>query len=416
MSNLKNAKSFTHTLNYDPEWDTVHIREADSLFQVSVGRGMTNALSNRYNFIRPKYDLAQLYFLNDQRVQLTVPVGIDRMSGRILKMVVLKENKYKKIAFVEKEPTAAWFQTSGNGNYDEMTGTLRIFNSYGTLFKAYNVQNGLAISEIPVGGGTSIAQKSTSSKPLQKTSSSKPLQSTLAGESDPEWKDKDDDNDGVPNGVDKCPGTPANLWVGPDGCILTMDIDVVTVTANFNSGFVGFPQFYTLSPTPPGPIELESYPVDPPPAGGYTVTYNNRSVGPFGDLCGTYGMAKVGNAFTGQITNLREGFVNPTTGQNFIISWPNACITVTLKNTAIASSNEFVDAFNYAAWRVVQNLNDGVLSPVPSIVKEKLRQYTVEELERSCPGSKFTDGPCLLGVTVPVTAAKLYNPLTGNCE
>lgn len=46
--------------------------------------------------------------------------------------------------------------------------------------------------------------------------------------SDPQ-KTKDDDLDGVPNALDKCPNTPANTMVDPDGCPVTNSIPEVII-------------------------------------------------------------------------------------------------------------------------------------------------------------------------------------------
>jgi OOP family OmpA-OmpF porin len=50
----------------------------------------------------------------------------------------------------------------------------------------------------------------------------------------PEPMSNDDDNDGVPNDMDRCPGTPAGTMVGRDGCEVAEVIDLRGVNFDFD--------------------------------------------------------------------------------------------------------------------------------------------------------------------------------------
>jgi len=392
------------TLTVVPENDTVHFREADSVFNVAVAHGLRTAFEGKYPYVIPHLKLSYLFFLNDAQVALHVPVGLDPVTGKRLTMIVFKEHGRKRVVFTEHEPTAASRKT--NANYNELTGTIRFYDYSGTAKRAFQMAGGAPIAEIPVGGGGTSSVLGTPSKTAP---NAKPA-SAFDGPWDP---DGDEDDDGVINELDKCWRTPYAVMVDSDGCPYEYDLNLFEVFAKLGSdGFLGVWPIFQVNPgIPPTPDYTSYFPPDEPLSAG---AQGSEPPDLPGIMCGSVATIATGVAQTGQVNNLGGKYVHLATGTPFTVNFGQACIEVNVGN-ANKASNIIIDAFNFATNFVLMQLNAGKLAPNAVILKEAVREEIVANLNAIAPGSSFSEGPCI-GANKPITTAKYYNPNTGNCE
>lgn len=410
VSPLKAGKLQTSQTIQIAENDTIHIREADSIFNLAKQRGLTTVLGSRYLNITPHYNFAILYFLYDNMVSLYVPLGYDPMTGRLLKMIILKERGIKRVIFTEHEPTAAWRQT--NSDYSGLTGTVRFYRLNGTTVKAYQLVNGAATAIIPVGGGTSsISLKNQDSEVFTANSAGHPEG----------WEDEDDDFDGVSNKDDRCPSTPAGVMVDAKGCPLVITIDVVEIRADPDdsddyNGSWGFPTIWPPyepgfpAPPPPEvifPGDMGGSPV--PPLSGTNGTKN-------GNMCGSYDMKTIGGSNNTQINMLGGSYIEKTTQQRIPVVFAKTCITVTIADP-VRASHYIVDNWNWVTAEVNRMLNNREIDATDVALRAATKSLMNAALSSMAWGSKFTEGECQgIGPGVPVSDAKYFNPVTGRCE
>lgn len=207
----------------DPEQTALQSKQdITSLYQVTSKYGL-HRFTKKYGNLTPDFKAIATDKVDGQEV-ISLPLRMDISSNVTLQLVMVKEKQgetYAQISEFIADPTSK----KGAG---EVNGTLTIYRVNGFFYKKYQVTD----------GKTSLITDS-------------PLKKAGAGSSNNGAEDED--SDGVMNNEDKCPNTPADTWVDPNGCPVDNDLpEVVVPNPNPGPG-TGLPGDGGYNPNPGGP-------------------------------------------------------------------------------------------------------------------------------------------------------------------
>nr|WP_315085928.1 hypothetical protein [uncultured Chryseobacterium sp.] len=182
----------------DPEQTPLQSeQEITSLYQVTSKYGL-HRFTKRYGNLTPDYKAISITKVDGQDV-ISLPLRMDISSNVTLQLVMIKKQgeTYAQVSEFISDATS-------KKDASEVNGTLTIYRVNGILYKKYQV----------IDGKTSLITDSAIKK---------------AGAGASNNGDDDEDGDGVPNKEDKCPNTPADTWVDPEGCPVDNDLPEVVV-------------------------------------------------------------------------------------------------------------------------------------------------------------------------------------------
>lgn len=179
-----------------------------SLYQTTSKYGLAR-FNKKYGNLTADFNAVKVTKKDDQEI-VSLPLKMDFITNVTIQLVIINQNgkRYAQITEFIANPDK---DSPVSKPKDGLDGRLNIYRVNGHFYKKYAVTDGkpIFISDEPV-------------KRAGTRASSNP--------------DDDDDGDGVVNKDDKCPNTPPQVWVDPEGCPVDNELPPVDIPDPGNPG------------------------------------------------------------------------------------------------------------------------------------------------------------------------------------
>lgn len=174
-----------------------------SLYHTTSKYGLAR-FNKKYGNLTADFNAVKVTKKDNQEI-VSLPLKMDFITNVTLQLVIINQNdkRYAQITEFIANPDK---NSPVNQAKDGMNGRLNIYRVNGRFYKEYAVSDGkpIFITDQPV-------------KRAGTRASNNP--------------DDDDDGDGVINKDDRCPNTPPQTWVDPEGCTVENELPPVDVPA-----------------------------------------------------------------------------------------------------------------------------------------------------------------------------------------
>ncbi|QMV67129.1 hypothetical protein HS960_05425 [Sphingobacterium paramultivorum] len=194
-----------------------------SLYQTTSKYGLAR-FNKKYGNLTADFNAIKVTKKDNQKI-VSLPLKMDFVTNVTLQLVIINQDgkRYAQITEFIANPDK---NSHKNKTKDGFDGRLNIYLVNGHFYRKYAVNDGEAVFI------TDEAVKRAGTR-----ASSNP--------------NDDDDGDGVPNKDDKCPNTPPQTWVDPEGCPVDNELPPVDIPSPGNPGTPG-DGGYNPNPGSPG--------------------------------------------------------------------------------------------------------------------------------------------------------------------